>query len=161
MPFLILFVLVPIAEVFVFLQAGEAIGILKTLLLCVLTAIIGGMLVKHQGMETLLKAQTNLGRGAMPVKELFDGFCLIIAGALLLTPGFVTDVTGFLLLFPPFRRFISEIVKKSGKFTFQTSNTAQKSSDSTIIEGDYEEVSPNSPKISPDDQTNGSNTPKG
>lgn len=141
MPFLILFVVIPIAEVYVFLQAGEAIGILKTLLLCVLTAIIGGLLVKQQGMETLLKAQKNMNQGAMPVKELFDGFCLIIAGALLLTPGFVTDIAGFSLLFPPFRVFLSKIIKKSGKFSVKSYNFAQKQEDSTVIEGEYEEVS--------------------
>ena len=102
MPFIILFIIIPLVEIYFFLLVGDAVGILQTLLLCVLTAIIGGFLVKKQGLETLFNAQKNLQGGTLPMKEIFDGFCLVVAGALLMTPGFFTDIVGFSLLVPFF-----------------------------------------------------------
>jgi len=145
MPFLLLFIIVPILEVYAFLTVGAAVGIFQTLLLCVLTAIIGGILVKKQGIETLFKAQSNITGGKLPVKEIFDGFCLIIAGALLLTPGFVTDIAGFLLLLPPFRDFLRSKMAKSNKFSVNMPSNP--SNDDDIIDGDYETITPDKPEI--------------
>lgn len=139
MPFLIIFVLVPLAEVYAFINVGEEIGVLKTLLLCVLTAMIGGFLVRQQGLETLFKAQKGLQSGQLPVNALFDGFCLVIAGALLLTPGFVTDTAGFLLLIPAFRGFLKSAFAKHGKFKVHTAGQ-QRRTDDGVIEGEYETV---------------------
>lgn len=147
MPFLILFIMVPIAEVYAFLAVGDEIGILPTLLLCVLTAIIGGILVKQQGLETLFNAQKNMQAGKLPVQEIFDGFALIIAGGLLLTPGFVTDICGFLLLIPSFRRILREKLSNSDKFSVHMPSTSRQSDD--IIDGDFEivrETVENNPK---------------
>lgn len=145
MPFLALFIIIPILEVYAFLTVGAAVGILETLALCVLTAIIGGILVKQQGLETLFKAQNNLHGGKLPVQEIFDGFCLIIAGALLLTPGFVTDIAGFLLLLAPFRRFLRLKLEKSGKFNVHMGQKTSYNDD--IIDGEYETVAPDVPEI--------------
>lgn len=139
MPFLILFILIPIAEVYAFLAVGDEIGILNTLLLCVVTAFIGGFLVKQQGVETLFNAQKNLQGGKLPIQQLFDGFCLIIAGAMLLTPGFVTDIAGFLLLLPPFRQFLRQKLSDSNKFKAYSGNHDPKE-DNNTIEGDFEIV---------------------
>lgn len=137
MPFLILFVLIPIAEVYTFINVGEEIGILKTLALCVLTALIGGYVVRQQGLGTLLKAQNNLRTGSLPLKELFDGFCIVIAGALLLTPGFVTDTLGFILLVPFLRSIIQNLLSKYGNFNVhkqqQPSQTNKKNSRKTAL----------------------------
>jgi len=138
MPFLILFILIPIAEVYAFLAVGDEIGILQTLLLCVLTAIIGGILVKQQGLETLFNAQKNMQGGKLPIQEIFDGFCLIISGALLLTPGFITDIAGFSLLIPPFRQFLRQKLANSDKFSVHMPNNQKQSDD--IIDGDFEIV---------------------
>lgn len=141
MPFLIIFVIIPLLEVFAFIQVGDEIGVFKTLLLCVLTAMIGGMLVRQQGLETLVKAQNNFRSGQIPLDALFDGFCIVIAGAMLLTPGFVTDTMGFLLLIPPFRKFVREKIAASGKFKVYGAGTEQpRAHDSDVIEGDYETV---------------------
>lgn len=141
MPFLIIFVIIPLLEVFAFIQVGDEIGVFKTLLLCVLTAMIGGMLVRQQGLETLVKAQNNFRSGQIPLDALFDGFCIVIAGAMLLTPGFVTDTMGFLLLIPPFRKFVREKIAASGKFKVYGAGMEQpRAHDSDIIEGDYETV---------------------
>ena len=149
MPFLILFVMIPIAEVYAFIVVGEEIGVLKTLLLCVLTAVIGGFLVRQQGLETLMKAQKSFSTGILPVEALFDGLCLIIAGALLLTPGFVTDIAGFLLLLPPFRGVLRKIISKSGKFSIKSSNFQSKYTENRddIIEGVYKDVSNDHEKL--------------
>ena len=149
MPFLILFVLIPIAEIYAFITVGEEIGVLKTLLLCVLTAILGGYLVRRQGLETLMNAQKSFQAGNMPLNALFDGLCIVISGALLLTPGFVTDIVGFSLLLPPFRQFLRRAVVKSGKFSMKSSDFStkyQRNSDD-IIEGSYKDVSNDHEKL--------------
>ncbi|OSQ45831.1 FxsA family protein [Thalassospira sp. MCCC 1A01428] len=114
-----IFVVMPIVEIAVFIQAGELIGLWPTIAIVVLTAILGTSLMRVQGLQTLAKAQQELDQGEMPLGPLFDGVCILIAGILLLTPGFVTDTMGFLLLIPPLRRVIGAglILKmmKSGK----------------------------------------------
>lgn len=152
MPFLIIFVIVPLMEVYAFITVGEEIGVLQTLLLCVLTAMIGGFLVRKQGLETLFNAQGKMRRGELPVADLFDGFCLIVAGALLLTPGFVTDTVGFLLLIPPLRSRLRSYLAKHKKFTVHTAGQYREARrphdngtvDEGVIEGDYETVSKDS-----------------
>jgi UPF0716 protein FxsA len=145
MPILLLFIIIPILEVYAFLTVGSAVGVLQTLALCVLTAIIGGILVRQQGLETLFKAQNNLHGGKLPVQELFDGFFLIISGVMLLTPGFVTDIAGFLLLLPPFRSFLRDKMANSGKFSVHTAHNTAYNDD--IIDGEYEKVTPDMAEI--------------
>ena len=96
-------ILTPIIEIAVFIALGGEIGIWNTITLIVITAIIGAWLLKTQGLTTLRRAQESLDRHIFPVTELFDGICLLVAGILLLTPGFVTDFMGFLLFIPPAR----------------------------------------------------------
>lgn len=149
MPILLLFIIIPLAEVYAFINVGEEIGVLKTLLLCVATAIIGGTLVKMQGIETLMKAQKNFSAGTLPVNELFDGLCLVIAGALLLTPGFVTDTVGFALLVPPLRAVLRGFLAKHNKFNMGASSTSRPSPSNPddIIEGDYEHIQKEKKKL--------------
>ncbi len=90
-------------EIALFIDVGEAIGLWPTLGLVVATAVLGSWQLRHQGLATLGRARAQLDRGHMPTRELFDGFCLIIAGALLLTPGFLTDAVGLALFVPPLR----------------------------------------------------------
>lgn len=103
---LLAMIAVPIGEIAVFIQAGDRFGLWPTLATVILTAFIGTALLRHQGFSTLRRIQESADRGEPPVAELFDGFCLLIAGALLLTPGFITDAFGFLLFLPPFRRLL-------------------------------------------------------
>lgn len=104
--FLAIFVAMPIIEIAVFIQAGELIGLWPTIGVVVLTAIIGTSLMRAQGLQTLAKAQSQMDQGEMPIGAMFDGICILVAGVLLLTPGFVTDTFGFLLLVPPLRQLI-------------------------------------------------------
>jgi UPF0716 protein FxsA len=99
------FIIVPVVEIAVFIHLGGEIGLWNTVFLIVLTAIMGTWLLRSQGLATLRRAQESLGRQVFPIAEVFDGLCLVIAGVLLLTPGFVTDAFGF-LLFLPFMRMV-------------------------------------------------------
>lgn len=116
MPFFFIFVVIPLMEIMVFMAVSDQIGLGTSLLLALLTAIIGGFLVKYQGIYTLMSAQESMNRGVLPTKELFDGLCIVAAGATLITPGFITDVIGFSLLVPPIRNYIREKVSNSDRF---------------------------------------------
>ncbi len=94
------FILVPIIEIAIFIEVGGEIGLWNTLAVVVLTAIVGTWMLRAQGMRTLRSAQDSLARQVFPVSEVFDGLCLLVGGALLLTPGFLTDALGFLLFQP-------------------------------------------------------------
>jgi UPF0716 protein FxsA len=102
-------VAVPIIEIAVFLEVGGRIGALNTILMIVITAMIGTWLLRSQGLQTLQRGQESLNQNVFPVTEVFDGMCLLVAGGLLLTPGFVTDVIGFLLFAPPIRKILREL----------------------------------------------------
>jgi UPF0716 protein FxsA len=108
---LILFILVPILELAIFIALGDKIGLAPTLGIIVLTAILGAYLTKSQGIKALNKYQQALAQGKLPHDEVMDGLMILIAGAVLLTPGFLTDAIGFSLLIPPFRRVIKAVIK--------------------------------------------------
>lgn len=146
MPFLIIFILIPFIEIMVFMQVGDAIGIGTTLLLALLTAILGGFIIKYQGVFTIHAVRESIAQGKTPVAEIFDGFCLVAAGATLITPGFVTDTVGFLLLIPPVRTALRKAlsskmnVASSKQFHQNPNDPYQSRQDSNVIEGDYERV---------------------
>ncbi len=99
------FIMVPIAEIAVFVEVGGRWGLWPTLAAIFATAIAGTTLIRQQGLSVLREVQTELDGGRFPARQVFDGFCLLIAGALLLTPGFITDGVGFILLIPVARQF--------------------------------------------------------
>src|SRR5690606_18639405 len=100
---LVLFIAVPIAELYVIVQVAQGIGILNTLGLLLLVSIVGAWLVKREGIGVLRRAQLRLNEGSVPGRELVDGILILCAGALMLAPGFITDCTAILLLLPPIR----------------------------------------------------------
>jgi len=106
----VLFVFVPIVELAVIIQVGQAIGVVETLLLMVLVSIVGAWLVKREGIGVWRRAQRQLDTGVMPGRELVDGVLIMVAGALLLLPGFVSDCLGILLLLPPVRALVRAVV---------------------------------------------------
>lgn len=109
---LLLFIAVPIVEIVVLLQVGDLVGGLNTLLLIVITAVVGAALVKLQGMRNWMTVQSKLARGQMPGVEMAGGLLLFLAGILLITPGFVTDLVGLILLLPPSRNAIAKSMLK-------------------------------------------------
>jgi UPF0716 protein FxsA len=100
---LLFIILVPIAELVVMFKVAGAFGWLETLSVLVLISVVGAWLVRRQGLTMVMRIQRELSAGNVPTKSLVDGLLLLVAGALLLTPGFVTDAAGILLLFPPTR----------------------------------------------------------
>jgi len=103
---LLLFMLIPIVEMWILIEVGGWIGALPTIGLVVLTATIGLSLLKKQGLSTLLRARRKMDEGAIPASELVSGVMIAVGGALLLTPGFVTDALGFALLIPQTRKWL-------------------------------------------------------
>jgi UPF0716 protein FxsA len=112
---LLLFIIVPVVELALLLKAADVIGPWPTLGIIVVTAIIGASLTKRQGASTMAKAQAAMAGGKMPHAEVLDALMIVIAGAVLLTPGFLTDVFGFSLLFPPVRAAVRKRLVKAFK----------------------------------------------
>ena len=115
MPLLVLlFIVVPLIELFVIIEVGQAIGVWPTIALLLLDSILGAMLLRSQGRAVWARFNEALAAGRVPHREVFDGAMVIFGGALLLTPGFVTDIFGLLLLIPPsragIRRFLTGMV---------------------------------------------------
>ncbi len=104
---LLLFILVPFVEIYLLIEIGSVIGAPWTIFLVVLTAVIGAYLVRIQGLAALTRLQRSLDEGALPAMELVEGVFLLVAGAMLLTPGFFTDALGFACLVPPLRRAVA------------------------------------------------------
>ncbi len=108
-PFILLAILaLPFVEIAVFIRVGEWIGIWPTIGLTILSSIVGLQLMRYQGLVTLARAREATRRNEPPLEELLDGLCILLAGLLLMIPGFVTDVLGLLLFLPPVRRIVRE-----------------------------------------------------
>ena len=106
----LLFVIMPIAEIAVLINVGEIIGGWNTVLLVILSAMIGAYLVKREGISTLAQAQLKMQQGQVPAEEIGSGLLLLVAGVLLVTPGFITDVFGLLLTLPLTRKKIGSVL---------------------------------------------------
>jgi UPF0716 protein FxsA len=158
MPVLFLiFILVPIVEMYILIKVGAMIGGLYTIGLVLLTAIIGVSLLKKQGLSTFMTAQQKLQTGQMPITEIAEGLMLAVTGALLLTPGFVTDAFGFIMLTPVLRQLLAKKVFESwlknaqrtsftGSAEFYSHQKTYKRGfseahdDSGVIEGEFQEI---------------------
>lgn len=108
----LLFIVVPIAELFVIIQVGEAIGVVPTLLLLLLDAVLGSWLLKREGRAAWRRFNEALRAGRIPGKEVADGFLVILGGALLIAPGFLSDIVGVLFLIPPTRAVARRILHR-------------------------------------------------
>ena len=103
----LLFIFIPIIEISIFITVGSNIGILNTIAIILLTAIVGIFFVRRQGLNLLFNAQRNMSQGIMPTEEIKGGIFLLISGLLLITPGFFTDCIGFVMFLKPVQDFIS------------------------------------------------------
>jgi UPF0716 protein FxsA len=113
MPLLIiLFIVVPIAELYVIIKVGELIGVLPTLILLLADALLGSLLLKHQGRGAWQRFNQALAERRFPGREVVDGVLIVIGGTLLLTPGFISDVVGLFLLIPPTRAIARGLLKR-------------------------------------------------
>lgn len=108
----LLFIVVPIAELYVIIQVGELIGVVPTLLLLLLDAFLGAWLLKHEGRSAWRRFNQALAERRMPGKEVADGFLVVLGGALLIAPGFITDIFGVLFLIPPTRAVARRLLRR-------------------------------------------------
>ncbi|HSJ49473.1 MAG TPA: FxsA family protein [Gammaproteobacteria bacterium] len=102
----LLFIGVPLVEIYFLIKVGGLVGAIPTVFLVVFTAMLGVLLLRFQGVSTLQRVRDSMARGEVPAVPMLEGALLLVAGALLLTPGFVTDSIGFLLLIPPLRQYL-------------------------------------------------------
>ena len=113
---LLIFIGLPIAELYVILKVGDAIGAVPTVLLLAADSVLGSMLLRSQGRRVWRRFRETLAAGKMPHREVIDGVLVIFGGAFLITPGFITDVVGLLLLLPPTRYFVRRgLVRRLGR----------------------------------------------
>ena len=152
----VLFVTVPIIEIALFIQIGGEIGLLSTLGIVIATAFLGTYLVRKQGLNALSQLKNNVETLENPIAPLAHGIMILLAGALLLTPGFFTDAVGFSLLVPNIRIWLFERVKQhilhsQNGFSFTHARTGgakhspqngERQASGTTIEGVYEELAP-------------------
>jgi UPF0716 protein FxsA len=117
---LLLFIAVPILEIYLLLSVGEIIGFWSTFALVILTAIIGTQLLRLQGLATLQRAQRNMQQGMLSAQQMFEGVFLLAGGLLLLTPGFATDTLGLLCLIPFSRNFMLIQLIKLGEVKMES-----------------------------------------
>src|SRR5918994_2963563 len=106
----VLFIVVPIAELAILIQIGQAIGVWWTIALLVVDAVLGSLLARSQGRATWRRFNEALRSGRPPAREVMDGALVLFGGALLLTPGFLSDILGLLLLLPPTRAFVRAVL---------------------------------------------------
>ncbi len=146
---LLLILLLPIAEIALFIQVGDWIGLWPTVGLVVLSAVLGSVLVRRQGLGAMKRAQEAAERGEMPVGAVFEGFCIVAAGLLLIIPGFLTDAVGLLLLIRPLRnalgRWLFNRLRSRGSFHVWTSGGERPGHRPPpgVIDADFHEVPDN------------------
>jgi UPF0716 protein FxsA len=147
---LLLLIAVPLVEIAVFIQVGGLIGLWPTLALTVGTAFLGVMLLRVQGLDTVRRIERRLEAGEALVADMFHGLLLLVAGALLLVPGFATDAAGFALFVPPVRRWAGGLVLRhfvrDGRFTVHTTGPAgsgrRGDGRGPVIDGEAEDITP-------------------
>jgi UPF0716 protein FxsA len=150
---LLLFITIPIAEMYLLILVGSHIGALPTIGLVVLTATVGLWLLKLEGLATLARLQNRINQGEIPGQELLEGIMLLIGGALLLTPGFFTDAIGFVCLIPVLRKPIAQwlinrgMIGALGNIHVGGNRVWPDQDGSTTIEGEFEEQNPRRPPL--------------
>ena len=107
---LLIFILVPLVELFLLIEIGRLIGTLSTLTIIVCTGILGAFLARHQGIGVLHQIRTEIANGRLPAAQFADGVIILLAGAVLITPGVLTDALGFLCLIPASRKIIKNML---------------------------------------------------
>ena len=106
------FTLIPILEIYLLIKLGTVIGALNTVIIVILTGILGASLARLEGLNTMIRIRDGLSRGEVPAEGMLDALLILIAGIVLLTPGFLTDIAGLLLLIPQMRSLLKRWLRK-------------------------------------------------
>lgn len=136
----IIFIILPIIEISIFIQIGSFLGTFNTVLLIFLTAALGIYFVRQQGLSAFQKITYELQNQQIPMQGMFDGLVILIAGILLITPGFLTDVLGFLCLMPMTRYYLLNIIKNILSKRYRNMHNKQKKDVQKTIDGEYIEI---------------------
>lgn len=137
---LLLFITVPLLELYVLIRVGREIGALSTIALCVLTAVLGATLIRLQGLATVARVQAALNENRLPAVDLVAGAMLLLTAFLLLTPGFVTDLLGFVILVPAVRNALARRVIGSARIHGGPGDGPGGEGVEVVIEGEYRET---------------------
>ncbi|MEF9437299.1 MAG: FxsA family protein [Candidatus Mariimomonas ferrooxydans] len=108
----LIFAVIPVIELALLIKVGSIIGTINTISIVILTAVIGAYMVRSEGLGVMSRIQANMQEGIFPAEELINGMMILLAGALLLTPGFFTDVIGFFMVIPVSRNFLKRIARR-------------------------------------------------
>ncbi len=119
---LLLFTLGPLLEIYLLIEVGRIIGTMETILLIIFTGVVGAAMARSQGTIILKRLKRNLSEGEMPGEEILNGLCVLLGGALLVTPGLVSDLCGFILIIPYFRQLVKKYIKSKLKRMLQEGN---------------------------------------
>ena len=106
------FTIIPVVEIYLLIEIGSRIGAILTVIIVVLTGLTGAYLARIQGMLTMMKVRNSMQQGIMPGDELIDALLILVAGIVLITPGFMTDITGIILLVPGTRYRMNRFIKQ-------------------------------------------------
>lgn len=137
----LIFLLVPIIEIYFLIEIGEVIGAIPTVFLVVFTAVLGAQLLRFQGLSALQRVQASMARGEMPAVELLEGVVMLVGGALLLTPGFFTDSLGFICLIPPLRqKIIRHVISRYIRFPDAGGAPPSSSDGPRTIDGEFKRL---------------------
>ncbi len=117
---ILLFTVIPLIELYLLIQVGRYLGSFQTIMIVLVTGIIGGLLARSQGLSVQRQIRVDLQKGIIPTDSLIDGCFILIAGALLITPGMITDVFGFILMIPFFRGWLKRRLKEIFKRKFES-----------------------------------------
>ena len=139
-------IIVPVLEISLFIKIGSWIGLWPTVFVVIVTAAGGATMLRIQGLAVLRGAQNSMARNELPLEDVFNGLCLLVAGVLLLTPGFFTDALGFLLFVPVFRHILGKVIWQwaarhgATHVSEKTFGDDRPVGSGPVIDGDYEEV---------------------
>ncbi len=146
---LMLLLLLPVLEIILFIKVGGAIGVFPTLGLLLLAAVAGVTLIRVQGMQTIGRLQAAVESGSDPAKPLAHGALIVVAGILLLVPGFFTDVVALLLLIPPLRDFLIRRGASGATVRAATNvrpRPAHRADPQDVIDAEFEDIGPDTPR---------------
>ena len=116
---ILLFTVIPLIELYLLIQVGRYLGSFQTIMIVLITGIIGGLLARSQGLSVQRQIRVDLQNGIIPTDSLIDGCFILIAGALLITPGMITDIFGFILMIPFFREWLKKRLKEIMRLKFE------------------------------------------
>ena len=142
MPLLIIFIVIPIIELWLIVFVGSYIGPTITIFLILLTGLIGFYFLRRQGLDTIFRFKKKIFENKLPIDELFEGFLISIGGVMLILPGFITDVFGVLFLLPKIRLFFIKLILSNIKFNLYDRHKGKNifDNDGNIIDVDHDDA---------------------